>query len=201
MLPTVSYSDVHRLCARASENNAALMSQGRIMPKIETGQQALSMESLEFIYHINDEKVGESHLTLDGHRLDMHVKNLRKPSKKMAFILDMHVKNLRKPSKKMAFIASGVQRNPTEDSARFGQLDIHGHTDSITDVLKIIEPELKSLTTISQGDHALIYGNIGLSRKIPVSHMGEGTAKLLSIILAIATNENGMVLIDEIENG
>ncbi len=154
-----------------------------ITPKIETGQQSLSMESLEFIYHINDEKVGESHLTLDGHRLGMHVENLRKPLKKVAFV------------------ASGTQRNPTEDSARFGQLDIHGHTDSITDVLKIIEPELKSLTTISQGDHALIYGNIGLSRKIPVSHMGEGTAKLLSIILAIATNENGMVLIDEIENG
>ncbi|MDM8524536.1 AAA family ATPase [Desulfococcaceae bacterium HSG8] len=154
-----------------------------VMPKIETGQQALSTESLEFVYYVNDKKEGESHLTLDGHRLGMHVENLRKPLKKVAFI------------------ASGAQRNPMEDSARFGQLDIHGRTDSITDVLKIIEPDLKSLTTISQGDHALIYGNIGMPRKIPVSHMGEGTAKLLSIILAIATNENGMVLIDEIENG
>jgi AAA15 family ATPase/GTPase len=154
-----------------------------IMPKIETGQQALGTESLEFVYYVNDKKEGEAHLTLDGNRLSMHVENLRKSPKKAAFI------------------ASGAQRNPTEDSARFGQLDIRGRTDSITDVLKIIEPGLKSLTTISQGDHALIYGNIGLPRKIPVSHMGEGTAKLLSIILAIATNENGTVLIDEIENG
>ncbi|CAN2044018.1 ATPase AAA-type core domain-containing protein [Candidatus Magnetomoraceae bacterium gMMP-1] len=154
-----------------------------VTPKIETGQQSVSTESLDFVYYINDKKEGESHLTFDGDRLGMHIENLKKHSKRVTFI------------------ASGAQRNPMEDSARFGQLDIHGRTDSITDVLKIIEPDLKSLTTISEGDHALIYGNIGLPRKIPVSHMGEGTAKLLSIILAIATNENGMILIDEIENG
>jgi AAA15 family ATPase/GTPase len=31
--------------------------------------------------------------------------------------------------------------------------------------------------------------------------MGEGTAKLLSIMLAIATSRGGIVLIDELENG
>ncbi|MDM8554183.1 AAA family ATPase [Desulfococcaceae bacterium HSG7] len=161
---------------------ASPSTQGSV-PEIQTGQQSLTMESLDFSYYVNDKKAGESHITLDGPRLNMHTVDLRKPSKIAAFI------------------GSGVQRNPTEDSARFGQLDIHGHTDIITDVLKIIEPNLKSLTTISQGEHALIYGNIGLPRKIPVTCMGEGTAKLLSIILAIATNANGMVLIDEIENG
>ncbi|SLM30426.1 conserved hypothetical protein [Desulfamplus magnetovallimortis] len=153
--------------------------------KIDTSQQAIGAESLEFIYYINNKKVGEAHLTLEGARLGMHVKNISMP-----------------PSlKKSIYIASGAQRNPMEDAARFGELDIHGQTDNITEILKIIEPNLKSLTTIAKGDHAFIYGDIGLSRKIPVSHMGEGTAKLLSIILAIATNENGIVLIDEIENG
>ncbi len=153
------------------------------IPKIETSRQALSTESLEFLYYVNDKKKGESHLTLDGHRLGIQLEKLMEPPRKVTFI------------------ASGAQRNPMEDSAQFGQLDIHGRTDQITDFMKIIEPNLKSLRTISQGDHAFIYGDIGLSRKVPVSHMGEGTAKLLSIILAIATNENGMVLIDEIENG
>lgn len=156
-----------------------------IIPKIDTSQQSLSTESLEFIYYVDDKKVGNSHLTLEGPRLGMHVENIVMPP----------------PFKKVTFIASGAQRNPMEDSARFGQLDIHGQTNSITEILKIIEPNLKSLATIAQGDHAFIYGDIGLPRKIPVSHMGEGTAKLLSIILAIATNENGIVLIDEIENG
>jgi AAA15 family ATPase/GTPase len=161
----------------------ALPSEKGTIPKIETGQQALTTESLEFSYYVNAKKVGESRLTLDGDRLGIHVENLKKQSKKVAFI------------------GSGYKRNPIKDSARFGQLDIHGHTEKITEVLKIIEPNLKSLTTILQGENALIYGNIGLQRKIPVSHMGEGTAKLLSIILAIATHSDGMVLIDEIENG
>jgi AAA15 family ATPase/GTPase len=154
-----------------------------IIPKIQTNQQSSTMESLDFTYYIDDKKIGESHLTLNGDRLDMQVDNLKKSFKKVAFI------------------GSGFKRNPVEDSARFGQLDILGQTDIITDILKIIEPNLTSLATISQGGNALIYGNIGLYRKVPVSHMGVGTAKLLSIILAIATNENGMVLIDEIENG
>jgi AAA15 family ATPase/GTPase len=153
------------------------------VPIVKTNQQSLNMESLNFNYFLNDQKVGESHLTFNGQQLEMHFEQQKKPIKKVALI------------------PSDAQRDPMKDAARFGLLDIHGHSDSITDVLKIIEPNLKSLTTISQGDQALIYGKIDLPQKIPVTHMGEGTAKLLSILLAIATHENGMVLIDELENG
>jgi AAA15 family ATPase/GTPase len=50
-------------------------------------------------------------------------------------------------------------------------------------------------------NHSLIYGDLGIGKKMPLSLMGEGTAKLLSIMLAIATHKGGIVLIDEIENG
>ncbi|ETR72121.1 MAG: hypothetical protein OMM_07705, partial [Candidatus Magnetoglobus multicellularis str. Araruama] len=83
--------------------------------------------------------MGESHLTFNGQQLEMHFEQ-------------------QKTIKKVALIPSDAQRDPLKDAARFGLLDIHGHSDSITDVLKIIEPNLKSLTTISQGDQALIYG-------------------------------------------
>lgn len=69
------------------------------------------------------------------------------------------------------------------------------------DFLKIIEPRLKSLSSVTMGDTSLIHGDIGLSRKIPVSYMGDGISRLLSIILSIATTKNGIVLIDECENG
>lgn len=154
-----------------------------IVPVIETSQHALSMESLDFTYYTDGNMTGASHITLEGPQLGMQIENLNKPSKSVIFI------------------GSGAQRNHIEDSVRFGQLDIIGQTDIIIEVLNIIEPGLKSLTTISKGDQAFIYGDIGLSRKVPVSHMGAGTAKLLSIMLAIASNENGIVLIDEIENG
>jgi AAA15 family ATPase/GTPase len=68
-------------------------------------------------------------------------------------------------------------------------------------IVKIIEPRLISLSSIAQLNYSLIHGDIGLSRKIPIPYMGEGISKLLSYILAIMTTQNGIVLIDEIENG
>ena len=47
----------------------------------------------------------------------------------------------------------------------------------------------------------MIYGDTGLSRKIPVAYMGDGISRLLTIILYMANLPNGVVLIDEIENG
>ena len=36
---------------------------------------------------------------------------------------------------------------------------------------------------------------------MPISSMGEGMRRIFSLLLAIATAENGIVLVDEIENG
>ncbi|MCC6446841.1 MAG: ATP-binding protein [Armatimonadetes bacterium] len=47
----------------------------------------------------------------------------------------------------------------------------------------------------------MITGDIGIGQLIPLPLMGEGMARMLSIILAVANAPGGMVLIDEIENG
>lgn len=84
---------------------------------------------------------------------------------------------------------------------QFGQLDILGKQDFLVRFLQIIEPRLKGLSSVSLGDNTLIYGDIGLGRKIPINLMGDGVSRLLSIVIAIATTKGGMVLIDEFENG
>ena len=47
----------------------------------------------------------------------------------------------------------------------------------------------------------MINGDIGIKELIPIPFMGEGTVRLLSILLAIYDASNGIVLVDEIENG
>lgn len=91
--------------------------------------------------------------------------------------------------------------NPKMLAMQFGQLDILGKQDYIVKFLQIIEPRMKSLSSVSLGDNTLIYGDIGLGRKIPINLMGDGVARLLSIVIAIATTRGGLVLIDEFENG
>ena len=46
-----------------------------------------------------------------------------------------------------------------------------------------------------------IHGDIGLPLLLPIPLMGEGLRRLLSLLLAIANLKDGIVLIDEIENG
>lgn len=99
------------------------------------------------------------------------------------------------------YLSSRAQVSQQEDAQRFGMLDVEGKTESIVRFLKVIEPRLNSLSTIAIGDTSIVHGDIGIGRKLPISFMGDGMSRLLSIILAIATTQNGVVLIDEIENG
>ncbi|MBF0565930.1 MAG: AAA family ATPase [Nitrospirae bacterium] len=99
------------------------------------------------------------------------------------------------------FVGSREEPKLSLDAERFGRLDIVGKQNKIVDFLKIIEPNLKSLSSIASGNTSIIHGDIGIGRKIPVIYMGDGVSRLLTIILSIATSQGGIVLLDEFENG
>ena len=115
--------------------------------------------------------------------------------------LGLHVDKVQIKKGPVSIIAARSPVNPNEDAEKYGKLDIMGKQAEILKFLQVIEPKLKSLSSVSIGNISMIHGDIGLSRKIPLSYMGEGVAKLLSIILAIANSQEGIVLIDEFENG
>ena len=99
------------------------------------------------------------------------------------------------------FLASNQFVAPEEDSRRFGELDRKNNTKEILNKLQILEPRLKSLSLIPMGGKPIIYGDNGIGTKIPLSLMGQGMVRLLSILLAISEVKNGIILIDEMENG
>jgi len=47
----------------------------------------------------------------------------------------------------------------------------------------------------------MVYGDMGEGHLVPVPLMGEGMVRMLSIATAMANNQGGIILIDEIENG
>ncbi len=100
-----------------------------------------------------------------------------------------------------AIIPARLRVEANQLAARFGQLDIKCKENELVKFLSIIEPRLKSLSTVATGGVPLIYGDIGLGRKIPVAYMGDGMSHLLQIMLFVATSEGGLVVIDEVENG
>lgn len=68
---------------------------------------------------------------------------------------------------------------------------------TLIEVLKNIDPRIEDISFVKQ----MVYVDIGLTQLIPLGLFGDGVRRLLSIILSIPNSKNGIVLIDELENG
>ncbi|MBC6471553.1 MAG: AAA family ATPase [Hormoscilla sp. GM102CHS1] len=86
-------------------------------------------------------------------------------------------------------------------AAQLSCLEVVKEEYNIVESLRIVEPRLQRLTTGLVAGMPVIYGDLGLERLLPLSIMGEGLQRLTYILLAIAKVRNGIVLIDEVENG
>lgn len=95
------------------------------------------------------------------------------------------------------FLPARETTNLREMSERFSDLKRAKATDFLVDILKIIEPRLLDLDLLANGIHA----DIGMQKLIPLSAVGDGMVRLANLILAISSSENGIICIDEIENG
>ncbi len=104
------------------------------------------------------------------------------------------------PSFPTVFLPSKLRLPYAETAERFSKLAQRREENLVVEILQIIEPSLKSLLILSSGGIPMLYGEVGDSR-IPLSLMGEGMVKLTELVLSIARAQNGIVLIDEFENG
>lgn len=96
-----------------------------------------------------------------------------------------------------------ARRQMSEEAAarRFSDLEVERKQDLVVETLRVIEPKLKRLTVLVRGQHAGIYGDVGLPQLVPLGLMGEGMAYLAQLALAMGSSQGGLVLIDEAENG
>jgi AAA15 family ATPase/GTPase len=92
---------------------------------------------------------------------------------------------------------------PKDDAILFGKIDRSdfGQIEDIVKILQIVDPRIKRLSVIPNANEVMIHGDIGLRNSLPIPLMGEGMGKLSSLLIRFANAKNGVVLIDEIENG
>ena len=100
-----------------------------------------------------------------------------------------------------AVILLSRTRNPQEYATRLGLLRRQKQGDLLLKALQVVEPKLQSIEDNSSSGTPMIWGDIGLSELVPLPAMGEGMTQLARLVLAIATVPNGVVLVDEVENG
>ena len=83
-------------------------------------------------------------------------------------------------------------------SKRLEKLIVTKQKEIIIRTLQRIDPKIND---ISLGNNNMIYVDLEYERLVPVNLAGDGILRLLSLITAISFHKNGIVLIDEIENG
>lgn len=99
------------------------------------------------------------------------------------------------------YMGSKVYVAPSEISELFGVLALKGQDSKIVDVLKLLDPRIKKLTTITIGGLSGVYADLGLSSLLSINMLGDGINKLMQIVLAMLSSPGGILLVDELENG
>lgn len=80
---------------------------------------------------------------------------------------------------------------------RFSKIVIQKQKDEIIKILQNLEPELSNLELVG----ASVYVDLNYKELVQIRTLGDGILKLFSFLIDIIRNENGILLIDEIENG
>ena len=101
----------------------------------------------------------------------------------------------------LAIILLSRMSNIEEDATRLGRLRQRKQGDLLLKALRVFEPRLQGIEDNSSSGTPMIWGDIGWPELVPLSVMGEGMTQIARLVLAIASVPNGVVLIDEVENG
>lgn len=99
------------------------------------------------------------------------------------------------------FLPARHRPSGKEDIERFSAIELIQRQEDIISILRQVEPRVKRLAVIIISGVPIIHADIGTNRLVPVPLIGDGVCRLLSIALAIANAQDGILLVDEIENG
>jgi len=92
----------------------------------------------------------------------------------------------------------------TANDKLFDNITLTKKENYVIEALKIIEPKTERIAFIAEDNSAERKAVVKLSdqpKTLPLQSMGDGINRILSIILALVNTENGLLLIDEFENG
>jgi len=101
------------------------------------------------------------------------------------------------------FVSTGLSKEDKNrvNAEKFSKQVEAKRKGEIVDSLRLIDDRLKGLELVKRGLVDVISGDVGYDKLLPLSLMGEGMERYLTFVLSIQSAENGIVLIDEIENG
>lgn len=180
---------IENLTIETTKDNSKKISLNEIdLNNLDATTRAMNTEVLKMRTKFSGSKTRKQELithTLEGNNLNVQADDVKPNEIKTA-----------------VFLVAKPPQGDNGNALRYGDLVKENEESEILEFLKFIEPRLKSITTIQvQENLTMLYGDIGLKKKIPLNYMGDGITRILSILLAIVSTKDGIVFVDEIENG
>ena len=99
-----------------------------------------------------------------------------------------------------AILPARKREDPQSEANRLSRLIEERKEGLVEEFLSLMAP-IDDLQISYTGGAPTIICNIGLPRLVPLGYVGDGMSRLLSIVLAMADTQGGVLLIDEAENG
>lgn len=142
--------------------------------------------ALESSYTLAEQKIsGRYNFTKDG----------------IKYISKSPMNVLKGPLTKVLLYNNKMIPSSTSIAESFSQLNLHGQKEKIIQLLKIFDVSITDVSTVVDNGSPLLYVQFKDRLNMPLSMLGDGLNKAMQILLYILTTPNGIVLIDEIENG
>jgi len=103
------------------------------------------------------------------------------------------------------FLAARNRGSSKEIARRFTQIEERLEESVIVQALQVVEPRILDVRQAPAGEGAQFHCKVNIpgfeNRRIPLNYLGSGIFRYFEILVAIADNRDGIVLIDEVENG
>ncbi len=101
----------------------------------------------------------------------------------------------------IVYFPSSLRTPLREMSDRFTTIDVRGELGKLIATINERFEFVKGLSLGSSGGTTLIYAETTyFKEKVPIGVVSNGVEKLLGVLLGIATSENGVVLVDELDS-
>lgn len=99
------------------------------------------------------------------------------------------------------FLAARQRGDRREEIRKLSNILKSKRDEEIVDILQCVDHRIRGLSILTRNNEPSIYADFGRANLLPASLMGDGALRLMAIAIAICDAANGVVLIDEIENG
>lgn len=98
-----------------------------------------------------------------------------------------------------ALLTPSLRYDNAENARRFTAMIQQNEKERLLSVLRILHPQIADLELLVVGGQALLHATLATNIRLPLNDLGDGTYLLGTIALAMMTNRNGVVMLDEFD--